>query len=86
MRRIAEQLEQWYLGIDRRLRGWPTLFVRTGLAFGQDDGLAVSRSIAFYALFSLFPLVLALISILSSVVPADEAQQATTDLIQRALP
>ncbi len=86
MRRFGKKLEQWYLGVDRRLRGWPTLLVRTGLAFAQDDGPAVSRSIAFFALFSLFPLVLALIWILSAVVPIDEAQQATTELLQRTLP
>jgi membrane protein len=86
MRRLVDQLEKLYHGIDRHLRGWPTLFVRTGLAFVQDDGPAVSRSIAFYALFSLFPLVLVLISILSAVVPVDKAQQAITELLQRTLP
>ncbi len=86
MRRLVGQLERLYLGVDRRLRGWPTLFVRTGLAFAQDDGPAVSRSIAFYALFSLFPLVLVLISILSAVVPVDKAQQAITEFLQRTLP
>lgn len=86
MRRLGEQLEQSYLSIDRRLRGWPTLFIRTGLAFGQDDGPVVSRSIAYYALFSLFPMVVVLISILSVIVPADRAQEIATDLLQRTLP
>jgi len=75
-----------YLGIDHRLKGWPTLLVRTGLAFGQDDGAVVSRSIAYYALFSLFPLLLVLMSVASSVLAVDEAQQAVIDLIERILP
>ncbi|MFN2217091.1 MAG: YihY/virulence factor BrkB family protein [Anaerolineae bacterium] len=86
MERIVQQLEGWYLGIDRRLKGWPTLFVRTGLAFDQDDGAVVSRSIAYYALFSLFPLLLVLMSVASSVLAVEQAQQAVIDLIQRMLP
>lgn len=86
MERIVQQLEEWYLGVDRRLKGWPTLFVRTGLAFDQDEGAVVSRSIAYYALFSLFPLLLVLMSVASSVLAVEEAQQAVIDLIQRMLP
>lgn len=86
MERIVQQLEGWYLGIDRRLKGWPTLLVRTGLAFDQDDGAVVSRSVAYYALFSLFPLLLVLMSVASSVLAVEEAQQAVIDLIQRMLP
>jgi membrane protein len=86
MERIVAQLEQWYLGVDRRLKGWPTLLIRTGLAFDQDEGPVVSRSMAYYALFSLFPLLLVLMSVASSVLAVDEAQQAVIDLIQRMLP
>jgi membrane protein len=83
---IVQQLGKLYLGIDRRLKGWPTLLVRTGLAFDQDDGAVVSRSIAYYALFSLFPLLLVLMSVATSVLAVEEAQQAVIDLIQRMLP
>ena len=86
MERIVQWLDQVYLGIDRRLKGWPTLLVRTGLAFDQDDGAVVSRSIAYYALFSLFPLLLVLISVASSVLAVEEAQQAVIELIERILP
>jgi membrane protein len=86
MERIVGQLEQWYLGVDRRLKGWPTLLIRTGLAFDQDEGPVVSRSIAYYALFSLFPLLLVLMSVASSILAVEEAQQAVIDLIQRMLP
>jgi membrane protein len=86
MRHIAHRLEQSYLVIDRRLRGWPTLFIRTALAFQQDAGPVVSRSIAYYALFSLFPLLLVLISVASTVLATEEAQQAVIGLFERILP
>jgi membrane protein len=86
MERIGKWIDQVYLGIDQRLKGWPTLLVRTGLAFDQDEGPVVSRSIAYYALFSLFPLLLVLISVASSVLAVEEAQQAVIELIERMLP
>ena len=86
MERIGKWLDQVYLGIDRRLKGWPTLLVRTGLAFDQDEGAVVSRSIAYYALFSLFPLLLVLMSVASRILAVEEAQQAVIELIERILP
>jgi membrane protein len=86
MDRIVRWFDRPYLAIDRRLKGWLTLFVRTGLAFAQDEGAIVSRSIAYYALFSLFPLLLVLISVVSSVLADENALQAVIDLIGGILP
>ena len=86
MDRIGRWLDRLYFGIDRRLKGWPTLLVRTGLAFTQDEGAIVSRSIAYYALFSLFPLLLVLISVVSSVLADESALQAVIDLLESILP
>jgi membrane protein len=86
MERIAQWLDRAYLSIDRRLRGWPTLFLRTALAFDQDDGAVMSRSIAYYALFSIFPLLLVLMSVFSSVLDIDEATQVVFELVDRYLP
>ncbi|NIV34821.1 MAG: YihY family inner membrane protein [Anaerolineae bacterium] len=86
MDRIGEWLDQLYLGIDRHLKGWPTLLVRTGLAFDQDEGAVVSRSIAYYALFSLFPLLLVLISAASSILADEEALRTIIELFERTLP
>ena len=83
---MGRWLDRLYLGIDRRLKGWPTLLVRTGLAFAQDEGAIVSRSIAYYALFSLFPLLLVLMSVASSVLTDEKALQAVIDLIESILP
>ena len=86
MDRIGKWLDQVYLGIDQRLKGWPTLIVRTALAFDQDEGAVVSRSIAYYALFSLFPLLLVLISAASSILADEEALQTVIELFERILP
>jgi membrane protein len=86
MERITKWLDQLYLGIDRRLKGWLTVLVRTALAFDQDEGAVVSRSIAYYALFSVFPLLLVLISVASSFLDAEEALQAVIELMERILP
>ncbi len=86
MKRIQERLDRLYRGVDRRLRGWPTVLIRTGLAFNQDDGALVSRSIAYYALFSLFPLLLALVSLSSYVLASEDAQQLVLEAVERYLP
>jgi len=44
--------------------------VRTALAFNQDDGPLMARSIANYALFAVFPAILVLI-VAASVVRVD---------------
>jgi membrane protein len=79
-------MDRIYLGIDRRLRGWPTLLIRTGLAFDQDGGALMSRSIAYYALFSLFPLLLVLVSFSSFALNTVEIQQLAKDFVAANLP
>lgn len=84
--RILSWLERFYLNLDHRLRGWLTLLVRTGLAFGEDDGAVVSRSIAYYALFSLFPLVLAVLTLASALMTSETVQDEIVGWIERYLP
>jgi membrane protein len=84
--RIQAWFDRFYLGLDRRLRGWLTLLVRTGLAFGEDDGAVVSRSIAYYALFSLFPLLLAVLTLASTFVATETVENEIVGWIERYLP
>jgi membrane protein len=84
--RIQGWLDRLYLGLDRSLRGWLTLLVRIGLAFGEDDGAVVSRSIAYYALFSLFPLLLAVLTLASTFVALEGVQSEIVAWIERYLP
>jgi membrane protein len=86
MDRFQEWADRVYLRVDRRMGGWLTLLIRTGLAFDQDNGAMISRSIAYYALFSLFPLLLALMSVGSSVWAVGDTQDALLELVQRVIP
>lgn len=86
MARLQAWLDGVYLRLDRRLGGWLTLFIRTGLAFDQDNGAVISRSIAYYALFSLFPLLLVLISVGSAVLTAGATQETILELVERLIP
>ena len=85
MESLLQHLDRLYLNLDRRLGGRLTLLVRTGLAFDQDDGAVMSRSIAYYALFSLFPLVLVLIAFSSRILANEEALQAIIEFTARYL-
>jgi membrane protein len=84
--RIRTWLDRLYLKLDQGLRGWLTLLVRIGLAFGEDDGAVVSRSIAYYALFSVFPLFLAVLTLASSFVAVEGLEAEIVAWIERYLP
>jgi membrane protein len=86
MERVVARLETSYIRFDRLLGGRMSLLVRTALAFGRDDGAIMSRSIAYYALFSFFPLLLILISVSSSVLTASQVQEVILDFIEQYLP
>lgn len=84
--RLQVWLERLYARLDRCLGGWPSLLVRTGLAFDQDDGPLMARSIAYYALFTIFPAILALIVVTSSVLEPEEVRESVMSLVARYLP
>jgi membrane protein len=58
---------------------------RTALAFDQDDAALMARSIAYYALFSLFPLLLILVAFASTRLAVEEAQEVVLQLAQQYL-
>lgn len=86
MERILQQFDRLYLRADRHLGGRLTVLVRTALAFDKDDGAVVSRSIAYYALFSLFPLFLVLTAFASLVLASEEAQEIVLEAVERLVP
>jgi membrane protein len=86
MESILRGFDRLYLVADRRLGGGLSLLVRTVLAFDQDDSAVMSRSIAFYALFSLFPLLLLLMIFASSVLASEQAQALVLESVDRILP
>ena len=84
--RLKARLEGLYTRLDRRLGGRLSLLVRTGLAFVQDDGPLAARSIAYYALFAVFPAMLALIVVASAVLGSEEAQVSVMALVAQYAP
>jgi membrane protein len=86
VKRISRWFDRVYLAFDRRLGGRLSLLLKTTLAFDQDDGAVISRSIAFYALFSLFPLMLVLVSISSSVLVTSEARELVLNVVDEYIP
>jgi membrane protein len=86
METIVQMLERFYLRVDRLTRGRLSLIIYTAVAFDVDDGPLMSRSMAYYALFSIFPLVLVLLSFSSFWLAADHAQQLIFEFIEAFLP
>ena len=86
MKRIQHRIERLYVIADRILGGRLTVLLRTAVAFDQHDNAIMSRSIAFYALFSLFPLLLLLMTFASSVLETEEAQTVVLEAVDRLVP
>ena len=84
--RLQTRLEKSYGYLDQRLGGRLSLLVRTALAFDQDDGPLVARSLAYYALFAVFPAILALIVVASAVLESEEIQESVMTLLSQYLP
>jgi membrane protein len=85
-KQLRAGLERLYGRLDRRLGGVPSLLVRTVLAFGQDEGALVARSIAYYTLFAVSPMILALVVVASAVLDTEEVQEAVMSLVSQFLP
>lgn len=83
---LRARFERLYARLDRRLGGHLSLLVRTALAFNQDDGPIVARSLAYYALFAVFPAILALMVVASAVLESEEGQEAVLALVSRHMP
>lgn len=86
MEQVIDRVEGFYLRVDRLLGGRLSVILRTALAFDQDDGALVSRSIAYYALFSLFPLLLLLVSVASTILDTEEAGQLVLEILENFMP
>jgi membrane protein len=84
--RLKARFENLYARLDRRLGGWVSLLVRTGLAFGRDGGPLAARSIAYYAVFAVFPALLALLAVASAVLGSEEAQESVMALVEQYAP
>ncbi len=62
------------------------LVVRTVQELGEDDASHKAAGIAYYAVLSLFPLLLGLIAILGLILPSEQVQEELFDFFERNLP
>jgi membrane protein len=84
--RLQHRLEAWYGRLDRALGGRLSLLVRIALAYDQDGGALMARSIAYYALFAVFPAILVLIVAASTVLDSEEVQEVVMALVAEHMP
>lgn len=63
------------------------LFIRTGAKWGQDDCPGMAAALSYYALFSLFPLLLVMLSVIGLFIgPNTDAFQTIREAVERFLP
>ncbi|UCC63168.1 MAG: YihY family inner membrane protein [Anaerolineae bacterium] len=82
----SARLLQIYHKLDRHTGGLPRILKRTIVSYGRDEGPALAASIAYYALFSFFPLALFLLAISSNLVNSAEAQEQVVSFVESFLP
>lgn len=100
MRRLSQALERWnaevweirqrlvrvWVRLDAMSDGWLGVCERTYKGFLAHQGTAMAAAIAYYTLFSLFPLTLLLISLGSFVLNSAQAQEAALAAVGSYLP
>jgi len=63
------------------------LLIQTGMKWDRDNGPGMAASLSYFALFSLFPMLLVLLSIIGSFIgPNTDAFQSIQDAVERFLP
>jgi membrane protein len=75
-----------YQGADSRSRGVLSILVRTFDSFSQNNAGEAAASIAYYALFSFFPLLIFLIGFVNSILANQAVQQIVLDFVAEVLP
>jgi len=75
-----------YTSASRKLGGWLSLLRATGREFQNDGGYTMAAAIAYYALFSFFPVVLLMITVSSFFFSSETAQQEVIVWVERYMP
>jgi membrane protein len=83
---LQARLKQIYYKLDPYMGGLLRIFQHTIISYGQDDGPALAASIAYYALFSFFPLILLLLAVSSTLINSTEAQEKVVVFVESFLP
>jgi YihY family inner membrane protein len=83
---LRQRIVDVWVRLDARSKGWLGVFERTYKGFLKHQGNANAAAVAYYTLFSVFPLTLLLISLGSFVLDSEQAQQAALALVGTYLP
>lgn len=83
---LSDRLNRLYRFANRQLRGYPALLYRVILAFGDHEGAFMAAALAYYALLSLFPLLLLLIAVGSMFLTVQEAKDMALSTVGTYLP
>lgn len=88
LRKLAGWAQSWQAALLERINanGFLLLMLRTIKKFSADNMPAWSAMIAYYVLFSIFPLLLGLIAIFAYLVGTQEAQETVLSFLSQALP
>lgn len=83
---LKTQATTIYKWVDARALGIPTILRRTFQSFGESNAAESASSVAYYALFSLFPTVIFIISLASSILKDASVQQQVLQFVDDFLP
>jgi membrane protein len=89
--RLARPMARWRTRI-RRVKAWllakpPVVLVaRTVREVGHDDATHMAAGVAFYAILSLFPMVLGLVAVLGLVLEPGSTQELLVEFLREYLP
>jgi membrane protein len=75
-----------YTFTDKKLGGVLSFLQATGREFQEDNGFTMAAAIAYYALFSFFPVVLLMITVSSFFFSSETAQQEVIVWVERYMP
>ena len=84
--RLRKRARRTYTSADRKLGGWLSLLRATGREFEKDNGFTMAAAIAYYALFSFFPVVLLMITVSSFFFSSATAQKEVIAWTERYIP
>ena len=86
--RVSDRINRRYGGIVDRIRQnfVVALAIRTVRELAEDDITHMAAGVAYYVLFSIFPLILGLISVLSFLLEPEEIQTLMGDVMANFLP
>jgi membrane protein len=84
--KLKQSLKSFYLKVDDFTDGVPEIIRVAFQRFGQERGSEAAASLAYYAFFSIFPMLIVLIVVGSFFVNRDVVQQQVLNLLQGVLP